>query len=102
MALHHGFLHAVQLALVLEVFDADQLLAVQRRHKRQAGIEAAIANLLGALRIGMQLADHHGARATVTAGATFLGAGLAHMLAQVVEYGEVGVQGVFATEFLVK
>jgi hypothetical protein len=45
VALGHGFLHAVQLALVLEVFDADQLLAVQRRHKGQAGVEAAIANL---------------------------------------------------------
>ncbi|KWV87954.1 hypothetical protein PFLmoz3_02338 [Pseudomonas fluorescens] len=29
VALDHGLLHAVQLALVLEVFDADQLFAVQ-------------------------------------------------------------------------
>jgi hypothetical protein len=32
----HGFLHAVQLALMLEVFDADQLFAVQRGDERQS------------------------------------------------------------------
>nr|GFD05567.1 hypothetical protein [Tanacetum cinerariifolium] len=46
VALDHGLLHAVQFALVLEVFDADQLLAVQRCHEGQAGIEAAVAQLL--------------------------------------------------------
>ena len=102
MALDHGLLHAVQLTLVLEVFNADQLFAVQRRHERQAGIEAAVTNLLGALLVGVQLADHHGARATVAAGAAFLGTGFAHMLAQIVEHGQVGVQGVLATEFLVE
>jgi len=52
--------------------------------------------------VGVQLADHHGARATVAAGAAFLGTGFAHMLAQIIEHGQVGVQGVLATEFLVK
>ncbi len=102
VALHHGLLHAVQLALVLEVFDADQLFAVQRRHERQARIEAAIANLLAPCSSRVQLADHHGAGAAIAAGAAFLGAGFAHMLAQVVEHGQVGVQGVLATEFLVE
>ncbi len=36
VTLGHGPLHAVQLALVLERFDADQLLAVQRRDEGQA------------------------------------------------------------------
>ncbi len=72
VALNHGLLHAVQLALVLEVFDADQLFAVQRRHKGQARVKAAITNLLDALIVAMQLADHHGARTAVAAGAAFL------------------------------
>ena len=36
VALDHGFLHAVQLTFVLEVFNADELFAVQGRNERQA------------------------------------------------------------------
>jgi len=92
----------VQFALVLEVFDADQLFAVQRRHKGQARVEAAIANVFAAGVIGLQLADYYGAGATVAAGAAFFGAGFAYMLTQVIEHGQIRVQGVLATEFLVK
>ncbi|MOA22612.1 hypothetical protein D3C78_1431810 [compost metagenome] len=53
VAFDHGLLHAVQLALMLEVFDADQLFAMQGRHKGQARVEAAIANLLAAAVIGV-------------------------------------------------
>ncbi|MNN33529.1 hypothetical protein D3C81_1472910 [compost metagenome] len=101
VALDHGFLHAVQFTFVLEVFDADQLLAVQGRHEGQARVEAAIANVFAAVIIGLQFADHHGAGAAVTAGAAFFGAGFAHMVAQIIEHGQVRVQGVLATEFLV-
>lgn len=101
MALDHGLLHAVQLALVLEVFHGDQLFAVQGRDKRQARIEAAIANLLGTLLVGMQLADYHGAGTTVAAGAAFLGSGFAQVLTQVVEHSQVRVQVMLATELLV-
>jgi len=92
----------VQFALVLEVFDADQLLAVQRRNKGQARIETAIANVFAAGVIGLQLADHHRAGAAVAAGAAFFGAGFTYMLTQVIEHGQIRVQGVLATEFLVK
>jgi len=102
VALDHGFLHAVQFALVLEVFDADELFAVQRRNERQARVEAAIANVLAAVVIRLQLADHHRARAAVTAGAAFFGAGFAHVFTQVVEHSQIRVQGVLATEFLVE
>ncbi|MOA05927.1 hypothetical protein D3C78_1255400 [compost metagenome] len=101
VALDHGFLHAVQFTLVLEVFNADQLFAVQGRHEGQARVEAAIANVFAAVIIGLQFADHHGAGAAVTAGAAFFGAGFAHMVAQIIEHGQVRVQGVLATEFLV-
>ncbi|MNV21148.1 hypothetical protein D3C71_1120760 [compost metagenome] len=101
VALDHGFLHAVQFAFVLEVFNADELFAVQRRNERQARVEAAIANVFATVIIGLQFANHHGARAAVTAGAAFFGAGFAHMVAQIIEHGQVRVQGVLATEFLV-
>ncbi|MCY1177915.1 hypothetical protein D9M73_182410 [compost metagenome] len=91
----------MQFALVLEVFNADQLLAVQGRHERQARVETAVANVFAACVIRLQLADHHGACAAVTAGAAFFGAGFAHMVAQIIEHGQVRVQGVLATEFLV-
>lgn len=52
--------------------------------------------------IRLQLADHYGAGAAVTAGATFFGAGFADVFTQVIEHGQIRVQGVLATEFLVK
>lgn len=52
--------------------------------------------------IGLQLANHHGAGAAVATGATFFGAGLAYVFAQVIEHSQIRVQGVLATEFLVK
>ncbi len=102
MAIDHRLLDAVQLALVLEVFDADQLLAVQGRNEGQARVEAAIAHARLAFFVRVQFAHHHGARATVAAGAAFFGAWLANVFAQIVEHGQVRVQGVLATEFLVK
>ncbi|MCY1412008.1 hypothetical protein D9M71_274050 [compost metagenome] len=57
--------------------------------------------MFAAVVIGLQFADDHGAGAAVTAGAAFFGAGFAHMVAQIIEHGQVRVQGVLATEFLV-
>lgn len=89
MAVGHGLLHAVQLALVLEALDADQLLAMQRRDEGQARIEAAVAQAVVALCVLGQFTDHHGAGAAVTAGAAFLGAGFAQVLAQVLQHRHV-------------
>lgn len=102
VALDHGALHAVQLALMLEVFHADQLLAVQGRHKGQAGIEAAIAQALLALRVGLDFAHDHRAGAAVATGAAFLGSGFMQVLAQVIEHGQVRVQRVLGTQRLVE
>ena len=102
VTLDHGFLHAVQLALMLEVFDADQLFAVQRGDERQAGIEAAITQVLGAIVIGAQFADHHGAGATIAAGTALFGTGLTQMLAQIIEHGQIGVQGVLGAQHLIE
>ncbi|MNF90667.1 hypothetical protein D3C84_732370 [compost metagenome] len=87
----------MQLALVLEVFDADQLLAVQGRDEGQAGVERAIAHALA-----VQFADHHGAGTAVARGAAFFGAGFADMLAQVLEHGDVGIQGMLGTQLPVE
>ncbi len=92
MTLDHRLLHAVQLPLMLEVFDADQLLAVQRRHERQARIEAAITQRLLAVGVTVQLANHDGAGTAVTTGATFLGTGLVCLLTQVGQHGHVRIQ----------
>ncbi len=92
MTLDHRLLHAVQLALMLEVFDTDQLLAVQRRHERQARIEAAITQRLLAVGVTVQLANHDGARTAVATGATFLGTGLVCLLTQVGQHGHVRIQ----------
>lgn len=101
MAIGHGFLHAVQLALVLETFDADQLLAMQGGDERQARVEAAVADAVAAVRVLDEFAHDHGAGAAVAAGAAFLGAGLAQVLAQVLQHRHVRVQGVFAVQLLV-
>ena len=96
VALDHRLLHAVELALMLEVFNADQLFAMQGRDECQAGIEAAIAQAFSALLVSMQLTNNHRAGAAITAGTAFLGAGFVQVLTQVIEYREVGVQCVFS------
>jgi hypothetical protein len=58
--------------------------------------------VFAAIVIRLQLADHYGAGAAVTAGATFFSAGFTHVFTQVIEHGQIRVQGVLATEFLVK
>jgi hypothetical protein len=58
--------------------------------------------VFAAIVIRLQLADHYSARAAVTTGAAFFSAGFAYVFAQVIEHGQVRVQGVLATEFLVK
>ena len=102
VAVDHRLLHAVQAALMLEVFDADQLLAVQRGHEGQARVEAAITQLLPARRVGAQLADDHGTCAAIAAGAAFFGAGFMQVLAQIVEDRHIGVQSLFGFQLLVQ
>jgi len=97
VAVDHRLLHAVQSALVLEVFDTDQLLAVQRGHEGQAGIEGAVAQAFTD-----QFADHHGAGATVAGGAALLGTGLATVLAQVLQHRGVGVERALAAQLAVE
>ena len=72
MTVNHGLLHAVQLALVLEVFDRDQLFTVQRGYKGQAGVEGAITHALA-----VQFTDYHGTGTAIARGAAFFGSRLA-------------------------
>ncbi len=97
VAVDHRLLDAVQTALVLEVFDADQLLAVQRGDEGQARVEGAIAQALA-----HQLADHHGTGATVTGGAALLGSGLATILAQILQHRGVGIECALAAQFSIE
>jgi hypothetical protein len=76
------------LALVLEVLDREQRLAVERGQELDAGIDRLqpqAADRVGRAGLG-QLADHHGARTAVALVATLLGAGAARVLAQPVEH----------------
>ncbi|MNF81265.1 hypothetical protein D3C84_635290 [compost metagenome] len=93
MAIHHGLLHRMQLALVLEIFHGDQLLAVQGRDEGQAGVEGAIADA-----VALQLADDHGAGTAIARGATFFGTGFADMLTQVVEHRDIGIEGLLGAQ----
>ncbi len=97
VAVDHRLLDAVQPALVLEVFDADQLLAVQRGDEGQARVEGAIAQA-----VAQQFADHHGTGATVTGGAAFLGSGLATVFAQILQHRGVGIECAFAAQFSIE
>ncbi|MCY1354352.1 hypothetical protein D9M69_407270 [compost metagenome] len=93
VAIHHRLLHGMQLALVLEVFHGDQLLAVQRRHEGQAGVQGAVADA-----VAVQLADDHGAGTAIARGAAFFGTGFADMLTQVVEHRDIGIEGMLGAQ----
>ena len=68
-----------------QVFDGEQRLAVERGQELDAGIDGAQAQLF--LSVGTdQFADDDGAGAAVTFGATFLGAGLQQVFAQILEH----------------
>jgi hypothetical protein len=75
------------LALVLEVFDREERLAVQGGQELDAGVHGLQLQAAG---LG-QLADDHGAGAAVAFVAAFLGACAVRVLAQPVEHGARGV-----------
>ena len=68
-----------------EMFDGDNVAAVERRQEPDTGIDGLVfENAIG------QTADHHGAGAAIPFGAAFLGAGQAALQAQEVKQGLVG------------
>ncbi len=97
MAVDHRLLNAVQLALILQVFDDDQLLAVQGGDESQAGVERAVAQP-----VANQLAYHHGAGTAVAGGAAFLGAGLATVLAQVLQYRGIRIESLLTAQLSIE
>ncbi len=97
VAIDHRLLDAVQLTLMLEVFDGDQLLAVQGADEGQAGIQGAVAQP-----IADQFADHNGTGATVAGGTAFLGARLAAVFAQVLQHRGVGVESLLAAQVTIE
>lgn len=66
----------------LEVFDRNQLFAVEHRKKHQTGINRFVLDLPS----GHQLANDDGAGAAVTFGAPFLDSAMMRQTAQVVQY----------------
>jgi hypothetical protein len=97
VAVDHGLLDAVQVALVLEVFDGDQLLAVQGGDEGQAGIERAVAQ-----RFSVQLADHDGAGTAVAGCTAFFGAGFAAMFTQVFQHGGIRIECLLTAQFSIE
>ncbi|SPZ60642.1 Uncharacterised protein [Serratia quinivorans] len=97
MAVDHRLLHAVQLALLFQVLYGDQLLAMQRTDKRQAGVNAAIAQPFA-----VRLRQHHGAGATVAGSAAFFGATAAEIAAQIIKHRGIGVDRAFIFQRLIK
>nr|GEU28080.1 hypothetical protein [Tanacetum cinerariifolium] len=88
MTVHHGLLHRVQRAAVLlQVFDRKQRLAIERGRELDAGIDRLHVQLAGRI----EAADDHGAGAAIALGAAFLGAGGVQVFAQVLEHGSSGV-----------
>ena len=75
-------LHRVEFAIRREVFDREQLLAVERADKRDATVDRAIGE-----RAVFHRRHHHGASAAVAGRAAFFGAALAPLLAQVIQNG---------------
>ncbi len=90
VAIDHRLLHAVQLAMVFQILHRDQLFAVQRADERQAGIDAAVAQL-SAFRLG----QYDGASAAVTGSTAFFGAATAQVAAQIVQHRGVGIERAF-------
>ena len=89
LSLHFGSGRRVGGALVLEVFDREERLAMQGRQKLDAGVDRLqlqAADGAGGIGIGGQLSDHDRAGAAVTLVAAFLGAGAVRVLAQPVEH----------------
>ncbi len=97
VAIDHRLLDAVQLTLMLEVFDGDQLLAVQGADEGQAGVQGAVAQP-----IADQFADHDGTGATVAGGTAFLGARLAAVFAQVLQHRGIGVESLLAAQLTIE
>ena len=66
-----------------ETFDGQQRPAIQHGKEQYAGIDRAPSNA-----IAIQVAQQHSAGTAIPFGASFLGAGAAHGVAQMVEQGE--------------
>ncbi len=79
----HGMGRAVGLR---QVFDREQRLAVERRRELDAGVHGAQRQFAI-----FQRTDHDGAGAAIALGATFLGAGAAQVLPQVLQDGLRGL-----------
>ena len=83
VGLDQRLLDGVEIAVaVRQVLDGDQLLAVERRHELDAGIDRAIAEP-----VAVELAEHHRAGAAIALGAALLGAAAPLDPAQILEHG---------------
>ena len=77
MQARHRFLHGMQRAVLGEVFDRDQLCAVDLAEQRDAGVNRLVHQTAVAL-----ARQHHGAGAAIALRAALLGAGRALLKAQ--------------------
>ena len=78
-------------------FDGEQGFPIEGGEELDAGIDRLHLDLLAA-----ELRRHHGARAAVALGTTFLGAGTAQILAQQAEHGPGGTLILDRNDFTVQ
>ena len=79
-----GLLHRMQLAAVAQTLDSDQLLAVERRQKLDAGVHGAHLDIVA---IAIEFGQHDGACTAIAFGTAFFGSGAAQIFAQVLQHG---------------
>ena len=82
MVVDHRLLQRMQLAARGEVFNRDELCAVELAQKQNAGVERLVGEPAA-----LELRQRHGACAAIALGAAFLGPLRSHLLAQPVENG---------------
>ena len=93
MIFHHRLLDVMQFAAMFQIFHGDQLFSMDRRHKRQAGVDRAVVE-----RIALRFSQHYRARAAITGCTTFLGAAATGVLPQVLQYRGIGRKTVFGVD----
>lgn len=86
--INHGFLHGMQFTIPAQTFDRDEFLAIERRQKLNAGIDGAYSQVIA---VTIQFREHNSARAAITFGAAFFGAGTAQVFAEKLQYCSIGI-----------
>src|SRR5690606_15011221 len=83
VAIHHGLLDGMKGLALLQMFDGEELFAVQSADWGDTGIDGVITHPAGFNR-----AEHHRTSAAISRSAAFLGASQPKIGAQILQYGQ--------------